>query len=68
MKTLEQQIKCAKRELAMRKKVYPYRLSLGKMKADDVRHEIESMEAIIATLESLPLTQTPTTNPLNGLL
>lgn len=51
---IEQQIACAKRELAMRKNVYP-RLVGGKrmtqFKADD---EIAAMAAIVKTLESLP--------------
>lgn len=51
MKTITEQIASAKRELALRKHVYPGMLATGKMTADQCRHEIECMEAIIKTLE-----------------
>ena len=50
---LEDQIKCAKRELAMRKVVYPGRVRMGKMKQEAADKEIDGMEAIIATLEKI---------------
>lgn len=50
---LEVQIACAKRELAMRKRVYPTFVAgkrLNKFKAEE---EIAAMAAILATLEGL---------------
>jgi len=52
MKTPPEMIACAKRELAIRKRVYPKLVEAGKMKADQCRHEIETMEAIVKELES----------------
>lgn len=55
MKTLQEQLTAAKRELALalRKNAYPKWLIQGKpgWTADKVRHEIECMESIQATLE-----------------
>lgn len=50
-----QQLACARRELALRRNVYPKWVREGRMtqaKADD---EIAGMEAICATLEKLQL-------------
>ena len=57
MKTLSDQLTCAKRELALRNRCYPKWLSegRGKLDANGVRHEIECMEAIVATLEKMLL-------------
>jgi hypothetical protein len=52
MKTLPEMIACAKREVALRKNFYPKLVTSGKMKADQCRHEIACMEAIVAELES----------------
>lgn len=51
MKTLTQQVDCAKRELAMRRNAYPKWVAQGKMSPDKMQHETETMEAILATLE-----------------
>jgi hypothetical protein len=51
--TLEEQLKCAKRELSMRKSVYPYRVSHGNMTQKSADHEIKAMRAIVRTLEGL---------------
>ena len=45
-------IACAKREAAIRRNVYPKWVESGRMKADQCRHEIECMEAIVVELES----------------
>ena len=45
-------ISCAKREVAIRRNVYPKWVVSGKMKADECRHQIECMEAIVKELES----------------
>lgn len=51
MKTLRDQIASARRELALRRVVYPKRVSLGSMKASVASHETDCMTAIVATLE-----------------
>lgn len=59
MKTIQELIKCAGRELGIRKIVYPKWMSPGlggqppRMKADQVRHEIDCMEQIYQKLKSL---------------
>ena len=50
MKTLNEQIDCAKRELAMRKNLYPKWVESGNMAHDEATHQIECMESIVATL------------------
>lgn len=39
--------KCVRRELDMRRRVYPRRVSEGKMKQADADREIEVMEALL---------------------
>lgn len=51
--SLEQQVKCARRELAMRRGAYPRFVAHGKMKQAKADEEIAAMEAILATLERL---------------
>lgn len=53
MKTIQEQIKSARREVAMRKRVYPRSVEYKSMTADACRHEIECMEAIVETLEGV---------------
>jgi hypothetical protein len=48
--TIDEQIRCVRRELAMRKSVYPRRVSDGKMKADAAAGEINCMQAVHDTL------------------
>ena len=52
MKTLKDQLASAKREVIFRKRVYPRLIERKRMTADQCRHEIECMEAIVETLES----------------
>ncbi len=40
-------LNCAKRELEMRRQVYPRRVSEGKMSSSQMHHEIETMQAIV---------------------
>lgn len=42
---------CAKRELAMRRHVYPRWVQVGKMTKQNADHEIACMEAIVADYE-----------------
>lgn len=53
MKPLPDQLTAARRELALRQRCYPKWLADGRAgwTADKVRHEIECMESIVATLE-----------------
>jgi hypothetical protein len=46
--TREEKYACAKRELAMRRSVYPNWVSRGKMRAAEAEREIRVMEAIVA--------------------
>ena len=48
---LEDLIKCAQRELAMRERVYPKRISEGRMKETTADHEINCMAAILHLLQ-----------------
>ena len=50
---LYEQILCARRELALRKKVYGKWVESRKMTMEKASHEIAAMEAIIQTLEQI---------------
>jgi hypothetical protein len=52
MKTTKELIACAKRELALRRNVYPKWVASGRMKAEQCEHEIACMEAIVVELET----------------
>lgn len=45
--TTVDKLKCAERELALRKRVYANRLETGRMSAGKIAHELACMEAII---------------------
>lgn len=49
--TIERQIACVRREIGMRKKVYPRWQASGRMTAEESTRQIETMEAVLATLE-----------------
>lgn len=51
--SLDQQIASLKREIAMRKNVYPKWVTLGKMRAGESDHEIGAMTAALHTLLNL---------------
>lgn len=51
--TLKGQLACAKRELALRKTVYPRFIAQGKMLSSKAVIEVESMAAIVQTLQRL---------------
>lgn len=66
MKTIEDQIACAKRELAIRERVYVKWVSTGKMTEAQYHHEIECMEAIASSLGKLAsMTDHSQSRPLN---
>jgi len=49
--TLDDQIACAKRELDMRKAIYPKMTTRGKMLQGKMDHEIAAMDEIVFTLK-----------------
>ena len=51
--TLEAQIACVRRELAMRKNVYPKWVQSRRMKPEAADHEIQCMQAVHDTLSGL---------------
>lgn len=51
--TLDQEIASLKREIAMRKNVYPKWVSLGKMRAAESEHEIGAMTSALHRLIKL---------------
>lgn len=53
MKTLQEQVACLARELAVRRNVYRKWVSSGKMKHETATHEIECMEAALETVEKV---------------
>ena len=44
-------MKCARRELDMRERVYPRMVEMGRMPADKADHEIACMRAIVGVLK-----------------
>lgn len=50
---LADQLRCAKRELHMRLRVYPRWVESGRMSLDDAGREIATMRAIVDTLAQL---------------
>lgn len=48
--TIDDLIRCAEREIKMRKKVYPWRVRQGKMPQGQADREIRLMEAILENL------------------
>ena len=53
MVTITEQLACAKREVGMRKRVYPRWVEANRMTKAKADAEIAAMEAIVATLEQL---------------
>lgn len=51
--SLEAQLACIRREIGMRKRVYPRWVANAKMAQADADREIASMQAVLATLENL---------------
>ena len=51
--TLDEEIVCVKREIAMRERVYPGWVRNGRMKLDRADREIEVMRAVLARLERI---------------
>jgi hypothetical protein len=51
--TIDAQINCVRRELAIREKVYPALVADGKKHQSQAAHEIDAMRAVLETLEAL---------------
>jgi hypothetical protein len=50
---LDAQIKCVRREIGLRKKVYPGLVARRTMYPEVAHHELKAMEAVLETLEGL---------------
>ena len=57
MSDILRQIQCVKREIVLRKSVYPNLVSRGKMKPAVANYELEGMMEVLATLERLKLNE-----------
>ncbi len=53
MITLQEQIACIKRELALRRRVYPRRIQAGRMTAAQAESELARMEAVLQSLRRI---------------
>lgn len=51
--TIDDQIACVRREIAMRHRVYPRWVLNGKMKAEEAEQEKDRMHAVLATLQKV---------------
>ena len=51
--SIDLQIKCVAREIAMRERVYPKWVEAGRMKLDMAEREIATMKAVIETLKKV---------------
>ena len=51
--TLKTQIACVRRELAVRKMVYPKWVEAGRMTAEAADHELHCMQAVYDTLQNM---------------
>lgn len=51
--TIDRQIQCVKRELSMRKHVYPKWVTNGKITQQSSDDEIAAMQAVLGTLEQV---------------
>ena len=57
MITLAEQIAEAKRELALRRRVYPGFIRAGKLSTETAHHQLLSMQEIVKTLQRLDAEQ-----------
>jgi hypothetical protein len=57
--TIERQIAAVRREITMRKRVYPRWVSNGKMSERNADDELTAMEAVLATLERVKAAEKP---------
>jgi hypothetical protein len=50
--TTDDMLKCAQRELALRKNAYPRWIAAGKMSEGGAKHQIDAMAAIVAHFQA----------------
>jgi hypothetical protein len=60
---INMQIACVRREIGMRKKVYPRWIQSGRMTPEESERQILTMEAVLATLERVRDEQMAKTAP-----
>jgi hypothetical protein len=51
--SIERQISCVKRELAIREKIFPQWVDSGRLTPESMKRELDGMRAVLATLEGL---------------
>jgi hypothetical protein len=57
--TIDTQIKCVEREIAMRRRVYPKWVEAGRMSENKSIYEIATMEAVLETLKKAKAAEEP---------
>jgi hypothetical protein len=57
--TLDMQIACARRELALRQRVYPKWVGAGRMKQAEADKELAAMQAVHDTLTAIKIATEP---------
>lgn len=57
--SIQTQIECVRREIAIREHVYPKWIENGRMKQAVADHEIEAMKSVLDTLENVLLLAIP---------
>jgi hypothetical protein len=57
--SLEDQMTCVRREIAMRRRVYPGQIARGTITQDWAAYQIAVMEAVLATLATLARAEDP---------
>jgi hypothetical protein len=57
--SLKEQLACAKRELALRRRVYPTFVAAKRMNVFKAEEEMDAMAAIVTTLQELVDRETP---------
>lgn len=60
---IDRQIACVRREVSMRRKVYPGWIQRGKMTQEEADRQLSTMEAVQATLEQLRDERAAKVNP-----
>ncbi len=70
MPTIERMIRCAERELGMRAKVYPGRVTKGSMNAKAAEDEMRAMAGIVNVLKAVERGEQPSVehDPAQGSL
>jgi len=66
MTTLKEQIECVERELEKRRRLYPRWIREGKLNELKATREIESMNAVLGTLNTLRQPDLIVNNPVNN--